>query len=97
MIILDHFHHSISLVFEVWMRYIKNNEYRSHIYSVKSAREIYDNNDLNNNNNEKNELGSEIQKKPEHFLSQESYFSSSIYYVNMFNIFLSNYILSFKK
>jgi hypothetical protein len=29
---MEAFHHSISLVFEVWMRYIKANEYKSHIY-----------------------------------------------------------------
>ena len=82
---MEAFYHSISLVFEVWMRYIKANEYKSHIYSVKSAREIYDNNDLNNNNNnEKNELGSEIQKKPEHFLSQESYLNIRLILVQAF-------------
>ena len=32
---MEAFYHSISLIFEVWMRYIKNNEYKSHIYSVK--------------------------------------------------------------
>ena len=32
---MEAYYHSISLIFEVWMRYIKSNEYRSHIYSVK--------------------------------------------------------------
>ena len=71
---MEAFYHSISLVFEVWMRYIKANEYKSHIYTVKSAKEIYENSGSINESNE-NEMGGEIEKKPEHFLSNESYWN----------------------
>ena len=63
---MEAYYHSISLIFEVWMRYIKNNEYKSHIYSVKG----------NSITEEKNLIESEeegITEKPKHFLSQESY------------------------
>ena len=62
---MEAFYHSINLVFEVWMRYIKMNEYKSHIYSVKSTKEIYDKDVIKGKD--------EILKKPEHFLSLESY------------------------
>ena len=79
---MEAFYHSISLVFEVWMRYIKANEYKSHIYSVRSAREIYESPGLTNNEI-KNEDG-EIPKKPEHFLSKESYWNIRIILVQAF-------------
>ena len=79
---MEAFYHSISLVFEVWMRYIKVNEYKSHIYSVRSAREIYESSGLNNNE-EKNGTG-EAKKKPEHFLSKESYWNIRIILVQAF-------------
>ena len=81
---MEAFYHSISLVFEVWMRYIKANEYKSHVYTVKSAREIYENNVSINDNDDKNEFVNEIQKKPEHFLSQESYWNIRIILVQAF-------------
>ena len=52
---MEAFYHSISLVFEVWMRYIKANEYKSHIYTVKSAKEIYETSGSINDNDEKND------------------------------------------
>ena len=63
---MEAFHHSISMVFEIWMRYIKANEYKSHIYTVKSTKDIYNNKD-----------GTKQVKKnePRHFLSQESYWN----------------------
>ena len=70
---MEAFYHSISLVFEIWMRYIKANEYKSHVYTVKSAKEIYDSGSINDNY--ENEMGGEIVKKPEHFLSNESYWN----------------------
>ena len=79
---MEAFYHSISLVFEVWMRYIKANEYKSHIYSVISAREIYESPGLNNKE-DKNETG-EAKKKPEHFLSKESYWNIRIILVQAF-------------
>ena len=73
---MEAFYHSISLVFEVWMRYIKANEYKSHIYTVKTAKEIYENTGGSiNENEENNDMGGEIEKKPEHFLSNESYWN----------------------
>jgi len=72
---MEAFHHSISLVFDVWMRYIKANEYKSHIYTVKSTRDIYDNS-INDNNS--------IDKKPEHFLSQESYWNIRLILIQAF-------------
>ena len=81
---MEAFYHSISLVFEVWMRYIKANEYKSHVYTVKSAREIYENTGSINDNDDKNDPANEIQKKPEHFLSQESYWNIRIILVQAF-------------
>ena len=80
---MEAFYHSISLVFEVWMRYIKVNEYKSHIYSVRSARDIYESSGLTNSNEEKNEKG-EVKKKPEHYLSKESYWNIRIILVQSF-------------
>ena len=53
---MEAFYHSISLVFNVWMRYIKANEYKSHIYSVKSTKEIYNSTSLNDNNDEQEKI-----------------------------------------
>ena len=77
---MEAFHHSISLVFEVWMRYIKANEYKSHIYSVKSAQEIYSTSD-SNSDNEKEQI---VLKKPEHFLSFESYWNIRLILIQAF-------------
>ena len=77
---MEAFHHSISLVFEVWMRYIKANEYKSHIYSVKSAQEIYSTSD-SINDNEKEQI---VLKKPEHFLSFESYWNIRLILIQAF-------------
>ena len=63
---MESYYHNISLIFDVWMRYIKNNEYRSHIYSVKGNTIIEEKNLIENE-----EEG--IMEKPKHFLSQESY------------------------
>ena len=71
---MEAFYHSISLVFDVWMRYIKANEYKSHIYTVKTTKEIYENTG-SINDEDKNDMGGEIVKKPEHFLSSESYWN----------------------
>ena len=65
---MEAFYHSISLIFEVWMRYIKNNEYKSHIYSVK-GNTIKEEHNLIENEEEG------IREKPKHFLSQESYWN----------------------
>ena len=70
---MEAFYHSISLIFQVWMRFIKANEYKSHIYTVKTTKEIYDTNGTNNANNEENNELVGKEQKPEHFLSQESY------------------------
>ena len=66
---MEAFYHSISLIFEVWMRYIKNNEYKSHIYSVKGNNIIKEEHNLIENEEEG------IREKPKHFLSQESYWN----------------------
>ena len=87
---MEAFYHSISLVFEVWMRYIKANEYKSHIYTVKSAREIYENSGSINENEEKNEMGGEIEKKPEHFLSNESYWNIRLILIQAFIMSISS-------
>ena len=78
---MEAFYHSISLIFEVWMRYIKANEYKSHIYNVKSAREIYETSDNNNNADLVDKDG---EKKPEHFLSRESYWNIRLILVQAF-------------
>ena len=72
---MEAFYHSINLIFDVWMRYIKANEYKSHIYTVKTTKDIYDTKDKSNEI--RNEDG-EIVKQPEHFLSKESYWNIRI-------------------
>ena len=37
---MEAFYHSIFSIFEVWMWYIKSNEYKSHIYSVKEESNL---------------------------------------------------------
>ena len=85
---MEAFYHSISLIFEVWMRYIKNNEYKSHIYSVKG----------NTIKEEKNLIEDEeegITEKPKHFLSQESYWNIRLILIQAFIMSLcSTYIYS---
>ena len=77
---MEAFYHSISLVFNVWMRYIKANEYKSHIYSVKSTKEIYNSTSINDNNDEQEK----IIKKAEHFLSPESYWNIRLILIQAF-------------
>ena len=79
---MEAFYHSIALVFDVWMRYIKANEYKSHIYSVKSAKDIYD--ALSINENEDNAENEKMIKKAEHFLSPESYWNIRLILIQAF-------------
>ena len=83
---MEAFYHSISLIFEVWMRYIKNNEYRSHIYSVKG-------NSIKEENNLIEDEEEGITEKPKHFLSQESYWNIRLILIQAFIMSLcSTYI-----
>ena len=83
---MEAFYHSINLIFEVWMRYIKNNEYKSHIYSVKG-------NSIKEENNLIEDEEEGITEKPKHFLSQESYRNIRIILVQAFLMSLcSTYI-----
>ena len=51
---MEAFYHATSQIFNVWKRYLKKNDYKSHIYSVKSAGEIVDNSDNDNINDVEN-------------------------------------------
>ena len=83
---MEAFYHSISLIFEVWMRYIKTNEYKSHIYSVQGNKVQEENNLV-----EDEEGG--VVEKPKHFLSLESYRNIRIILVQAFLMSLcSTYI-----
>ena len=83
---MEAYYHNISLIFEVWMRYIKSNEYRSHIYSVKENFIKEENNLIDNE-----EDG--ITQKPKHFLSPESYKNIRIILIQAFLMSLcSTYI-----
>ena len=83
---MEAFYHNISLVFDVWMRYIKNNEYKSHIYSVKGNSLMEEENLIENE-----EEG--IMVKPKHFLSNESYRNIRIILIQAFIMTLcSTYI-----
>ena len=83
---MEAYYHSISLVFEVWMRYIKNNEYKSHIYSVKGNKITEENNLMDSE-----EEG--ILEKPKHFLSQENYWNIRLILIQGFLMSLcSTYI-----
>ena len=82
---MEAFHHSISLVFEVWMRYIKANEYKSHIYSVTSAKDLYNkSNSINDNESDDKDNQQITLKKPEHFLSLESYWNIRLILIQAF-------------
>jgi hypothetical protein len=81
---MEAFYHSINLIFEVWMRYIKNNEYKSHIYSVKGNNSISEENNMIENEEEG------IHKKPKHFLSPESYRNIRIILIQAFLMSISS-------
>ena len=74
---MEAFYHSIFLIFEVWMRYIKSNEYKSHIYSVKGNVVKEESNLI-----EDEEGG--LVEKPKHFLSTASYRNIRIILVQAF-------------
>ena len=60
---MEAFYHSTSEIFNKWIRIIKKNDYKSGIYSVKSAGEInYDNN-------------AEIKSNKIHYLSRSNYWN----------------------
>ena len=59
-------YHATSEIFELWKRYLKENDYKSHIYFVKSAGKIDDDSELKNFDSENN-------IKNMHYLSKESY------------------------
>ena len=65
---MEAFYHFTSKIFRKWRKYIKSNELKSHIYSVKRISKIGD----ENSNIEKDE------KKPKHFMSNESYWNIRI-------------------
>ena len=72
---MEAFYHITSQIFKTWNRYLKKNDYKSHIYSVKSAGEILEDLDINTSSDEEN---NEIIKKKQHYLSSESYWNIRI-------------------
>ena len=72
---MEAFYHITSQIFKTWNRYLKKNDYKSHIYSVKSAGEILEDSDINTSSDEEN---NEIIKKKQHYLSSESYWNIRI-------------------
>ena len=72
---MEAFYHTTSQIFNVWKRYLKKHDYKSHIYSVKSAGEIGDNSDNDNINDVEN---NENSKNKKHYLSSESYWNIRI-------------------
>ena len=67
---MESFYKSTSKTFNIWVRFIKSNDYKSHIYSVKSAGEIEDNKSESSITSSED---SEKLNKIEHYLSKESY------------------------
>jgi hypothetical protein len=67
---MEAFYQSTSKTFNIWIRFIKSNDYKSHIYSVKSAGEIGDN---KSDSSISSSEGSEKSNKLEHYLSTKSY------------------------
>ena len=67
---MEAFYQNTSKTFNIWTRFIKSNDYKSHIYSVKSAGEIGEN--KSDNSIIRND-GSEKLKKLKHYLSKGSY------------------------
>ena len=87
---MEAFYHSTSKIFDTWMRYIKANEYKSHIYSAQSAGEIGEKNESNNTINDD---GSELPNKIEHYLSNESYWNIRLILIQTLNMAIcSTYI-----
>ena len=62
---MEAFYQSTLKIFVMWRKYVKKNEYKSHIYSVKSISNLM-------NDGESNE------KQPKHFMSSESYWNIRI-------------------
>ena len=73
---MEVFYSQTSLIFNIWKRYLKENDYKSGVYSVKSAGEINENSDSDSTSDiEKNES---FKKRPQHYLSSESYWNIRI-------------------
>ena len=74
---MEAFYHQTSIVFNIWKRYLLENDYKSHVYYVKSAGEIDTNSDIDSSDdieNEKNNNSSKVK----HYLSSESYWNIRI-------------------
>jgi hypothetical protein len=87
---MEAFYQSTSKTFNIWIRFIKSNDYKSHIYSVKSAGEIGDN---KSDSSISSSEGSEKLNKLEHYLSKESYWNIRLILVQaLFMSMCSTYI-----
>ena len=94
--------------FQIWRRYVKSNEFKSHVYTVKSISDIGNEDNSINKMNEENEKEKE---KPKHFMSSDSYWNiriiltqafvmsmcSTYIYPTLFFIFYSPLFLHDKK
>jgi len=78
---MEAFYKSTSRTFNIWVRFIKSNDYKSHIYSVKSAGEIEDH---KSEDSIISSEGSEKSNKLEHYLSKESYWNIRLILVQAF-------------
>ena len=82
---MEAFYHETNKVFDIWKRYLKENDYRSHIYSVKSAGVI------DSDSDEKE--GKEKKIKPKHYLSTESYWNIRIVLIQALIMSISSYYI----
>ena len=68
---MEAFYHSTAIVFDKWTRYIKSQEYKSHVYSVRSVSDLA-NKDIYSGD------ASVKSNKNEHYLSNQTYWNIRI-------------------
>ena len=82
---MEAFYHETNKVFNIWKRYLKENDYKSGIYSVKSAGVI------DSDSDEKVDKGNLA--KPKHYLSTESYWNIRIVLIQALIMSICSYYI----
>ena len=82
---MEAFYHETNKVFIIWKRYLKENDYKSHIYSVKSAGVIDSDSDQKDDKEKK--------VKPKHYLSAESYWNIRIVLIQALIMSICSYYI----
>ena len=82
---MEAFYHETNKVFNIWKRYLKENDYKSGIYSVKSAGVI------DSDSDEKDDKDKKAETK--HYLSKESYWNIRIVLVQALIMSICSYYI----